>query len=186
MKRLIEDLDSVPTVFTDGFRGVMLLLRNKDGEVGNAQRNSIKRISSNSEEWKESVLELHRIQQDSHQGHRIYSSVNSRDITKAIHEFKRRQLEIDFGNRHEYMQFYTDIKNRFFSCLMNPNARAQNHFIIDCDSQNEYVNAHLQLRPEDILMEYATKNGFHVITNPFNPNERGNMQIKKDDMMFIG
>lgn len=186
-KKLIEDLDSVPEIFTDGVRGIMLLRRNKDGEEGNAQRKAIKRISRDTHEWKAFIRELYELQQTSHQGYRIYSSVNSRDITKAIHEFKRRQLETDYGNMHEFESFYCDVKNRFFSCLMNPNCRAQNNFLIDCDTQLEYEHAELQLRNSGlVIMEYKTRNGVHIITRPFNPNDYGNMEIKKDELMFIG
>ena len=186
-KKLIEDLDSVPEIFTDGVRGIMLLRRNKDGEEGNAQRKAIKRISRDTYEWKAFIRELYELQQTSHQGYRIYSSVNSRDITKAIHEFKRRQLETDYGTMHEFESFYCDVKNRFFSCLMNPNCRAQNNFLIDCDTQLEYEHAELQLRNSGlVIMEYKTRNGVHIITRPFNPNDYGNMEIKKDELMFIG
>ena len=187
MKKLIENLEDVPEMFTDGVRGILLIKRNKDGETGNAQRKAIKRISRCTEEWREMIYELGILQLSSHSEHRIYSSVNSRDMTKAIHEFKRRQLDMDFGNLHELLSFYCDIKNRFFSCLMNPNCRAQNNFLIDCDSEEEYEHAELQLRNKGlILLQYATKNGKHIVTNPFNPNNYGNMKIKKDEIMFIG
>lgn len=186
-RRLIDDLDSIPEEFTDGWRGILLLRRNKEGESGNAQRKAIKRISRNVQEWKTYICELHDLQQTSHQGCRIYSSVNSRDMSKAIHEFKRRQLELDFGNFIELSKFYCDLKNRFFSCLMNPANRLQNHFLIDCDTQEEYAQAEQRLRYSGLqIMEYPTKNGMHIITRPFNPNDYGNLQIKKDDLMFIG
>jgi|GEM_PF-1755142 len=187
LKMLIENLDAIPKQFTDGVRGIMLLYRNKDGGEGNAQRKSIKRISRSTEEWKVCVHELSYLQDTTHKNCGIYSSVNSRDITKAIHEFKRRQLEVDYGNLYEFHSFYCDIKNRFFSCLMNPNCRDQNNFLIDCDTKEEYEFAHLQLDNRiPILMEYKTKNGYHLITPAFNPNDCGPMQIKKDDLLFIG
>ena len=185
--KLLHDLDSIPEMFTDGIRGIMLLKRNKDGETGNAQRRSIKHISRSTEEWKEVVREFRNLQDSSYPRHRIYSSVNSRDISKAIHEFKRRQLETDYGNLYEQHSFYCDSKNRFFSCLMNPNCRVTSNFLIDCDSVEAYEHAELQLRNTGlILLEYRTKNGFHILTRPFNPSDYGNMEIKKDEMMFIG
>lgn len=186
-RQLIDDLDSIPEMFTDGVRGIMLIRRNKDGEEGNAQRKAIKRISRNSSEYKAIIRELYEFQKTSHQRYRIYSSVNSRNMSKAIHEFKRRQLEVDYGNLYELESFYCDIKNRFFSCLMNPICRSTNNFLIDCDSKEEYEHAELQLRNSGlVLMEYKTKNGMHIITRPFNYNDYGNMEIKKDEMMFIG
>ena len=187
MQKLIENLDEIPEMFTDGIRGLLLLRRNKDGQEGNAQRQAIKRISRDTAEWKSYVRELRELQETSHQGHGIYSSVNSRYFTKAVHEFKRRQLEADYGSLCEVHLFYRDASNRFFSCLMNPNCRSTNNFLIDCDSQTEYEHAKLQLRNSGlILIQYPTKNGYHIITRPFNPNDYGNMQIKKDELMFIG
>ncbi len=118
MKKLIDDLDKIPDFLTDGIRGVLLLKRNKDGQEGNVQRKGIKRISRCTDEWKDIVRELQLLKETSHKEHRIYASLNIRDMTKAIQEFKRRQLENDFGNLYELQNFYWDIKNRFFSCLM--------------------------------------------------------------------
>lgn len=186
MKNLIEDLDSIPAIFTKGVRGIMLLRRNKDGEEGNAQRKAIKRITKSTKEWKAAILELRDMQQSTHQGYRIYSSLNERNMSKAIHEFKRRQLEVDYVSHEFFGDFYCDITNRFFSCLMNPGARASNYFLIDCDTKEEYDHAKLQLKDSDlIIMEYPTKNGTHIITHPFNRDEYVQMQIKKDDLMFI-
>jgi len=187
MSCLIERIDDIPEIFTDGIRCILLIKRNKDGEEGNAQRKSIKRISEGSDEWKAIVLELRQLQESTHKGYRIYSSVNKRDIHKAIHEFKRRQLENDRSLYFEWRSFYFDVKNRFFSCLMNPSCRMTNMFLIDCDTPEEYKHAELQLRSSGLtIMEYETKNGHHIITRPFNPNDYGNMQIKKDELLFIG
>lgn len=183
---LIDDLDAIPEMFTCGVRGLMLIRRNKDGEEGNTQRKSIKRISRSTKEWQAFVRQLHELQQTSHQGYRIYSSINERNISKAIHEFKRRQLEIDFGNVEEYDNFYVDIENRFFSCLMNPGARSTSYFLIDCDTDYDFQKAHERVPPELFLYTYPTKNGNHIITRPFNPNEYGILEVKKDDLMYIG
>lgn len=182
---LIDDLESIPEMFKDSFRGIMLLHRSKDGEVGNAQRKAIKKISRDQDEWLKIVHEFRDLQITTYQGHRIYTSVNSRDMSKAIHDFKKRQLDHDYGNLYELNWFYTDIQNRFFSCLMNPNCRAQNNFLIDCDSEDEYHHAMRTIPEEFILFGYPTKNGHHLITRPFNPNDY-KIEPKKDEMMFIG
>ena len=56
MNKLIDDLESIPEMFTSGYRGILLIKRNKDGEEGNAQRKSLKRISKNTEEWRECIM----------------------------------------------------------------------------------------------------------------------------------
>lgn len=182
---LIDDLSLLPDIFKEGYRGIMLIHRNKDGCKGNAQRKSFKKISSSPEQWENIVLEFKHMQQTSHEDFRIYSSVNPRNMQKAIHEFKRRQLEFDYGNNEELDEFYRDIDNRFFSCLMNPTCRSGSYFLIDCDTVKEYEES-LRIVPKDLIVfDYETKSGRHLITHPFNPNEI-KVEIKKDDLIYIG
>lgn len=182
---IIDDLEDLPDSFKEGVRGVMLIHRNKDGHIGNAQRTCIKKISKNKEEWTEAVQYFERLQRLAFPLHRIYSCVNSRDMAKAIHEFKVRQLYHDYGNSEELERFYQDIQNRFFSCLMNPNCRKESNFLIDCDSEEEYECALKTLPKELIVYQYPTRNGHHIISKPFNPNEY-QIEIKKDDLIYIG
>jgi hypothetical protein len=182
---IIDDLSKLPASFKNGYRGILLIHRNKDGAKGNAQRKSFKKISSSLEQWEKIVLEFAHMQKTSHPEFRIYSSVNSRNMQKAIHEFKRRQLEFDYGNNQELDEFYRDIDNRFFSCLMNPNCKMESNFLIDCDTEADYQKAKC-LIPNDLwILDYKTKNGRHLITKPFNPNEI-KVEIKKDDLINIG
>jgi len=182
---LIDDLDSIPEMFKDGIRGVLLLHRNKDGAKGNAQRKAIKMISTGIEDWKNIVLEFRELQKNVYQNYRIYSSINSRDMEKAIREFKTRQLNNDYSCDIFRDHFYSDIQNSFFSCLMWPNSRSQNNFLIDCDTDEEFHKAHEIIPPEYFLFTYPTKNGHHIIIRPFNYNEY-DIQIKKDELMYIG
>lgn len=181
---LIEDLSQIPEFLIDGYRGILLIRRNKDGEPGNAQRRAFKQISSNADHWRKIIAQFQHLQQTSHPDYRIYSSVNPRNMSKAIHEFKRRQLEFDYGNNAELDEFYRDIENRFFSCLMNPGCKERSFFLIDCDSKQEYQDALNKIPEEHVVFDYATKNGRHLITTPFNPNEI-NVPIKKDDLLAI-
>ncbi len=182
---LIDDLDVLPSSFKDGVRGILLLYRTKDGEVGNAQRKSIKLISNSIEDWTNKIHQLHHLQRNSHPNHRIYSSVNSRNLKSAIHEFKHRQLDADLADQKSFDEFYIDIKNRFFSALMNPKCRDDSNFLIDCDTDEEYEKAIDRIPKDLILFDYATKNGRHIISKPFNPNEI-KVEIKKDDLIYIG
>lgn len=182
---LIDDLERLPQQFKEGVRGIMLIQRNKDGQTGNAQRKSLKKISRNKEEWKQFVEAFWWLQRDSFQTHRIYTSVNPRNLEKAVHEFKLRSLTADYGSKDERDKFYMDIENRFFSCLMNPGCRNQSNFLIDCDSVEDYDKAKLVIPENLVIYEYETKNGRHIITSPFNPNEY-DIEIKKDDLLYIG
>ena len=182
---LIDDLDTLPEMFKDGVRGIMILHRTKDGETGNAQRKAIKKISRDKEEWLKIISDFRYLQQNSYQGHRIYSSVNSRNMEKAIHEFKLRQLHHDYGNLHELNCFYTDIENRFFSCMMNPGCRETSYFLFDCDSIEEHIRMVVRIPSDLICADYGTYNGRHILTRPFNPTP-ANLEPKKDDLILIG
>ena len=78
---------------------------------------------------------------------------------------------------------------------MKPNARAETKFLIDIDNvvitdtetYPDEVIKHLKDIKVKIFMVYRTKNGFHIITEPFNPNlfnyEFG--EIKKDGLLLL-
>lgn len=183
---LIDDLSQLPKEFKSGFRGVLLLHRSKDGCSGNPQRKSFKRITNNEQEWSETVEEFRHMQAVHYPNHRIYASVNSRDFHKAIRKFKERSLQTDFASKLEMAAFYIDIQNRFFSCLMTPESRLEGNFLIDCDTHEEYEKALTTIPHEMILLDYETKNGRHLVTKPFNPNLYSGIEVKKDDLLYIG
>lgn len=188
---LIDDLSQLPDSFKDGYRGVLLLLRNKDGETGNADRKAIKRITQNIQDWTKTVLEFESIKAHDKRfkDHRIYTSVNARDMKKAIHEFKVRQLQAQYDHGELEGEFYCDIKNRFFSCAMNPRSAVTKNFLIDCDTDAGYASAHRCIKDGalTILADYATRNGRHIIIEPCNPANFKwcTAEIKKDDLISI-
>jgi hypothetical protein len=167
----------------------MLILRGKEGD-----RVAKRKISRNKEEFIKIVDEFELMRKP---GERIYSSVNSRDMNKAIREFKRRSLEADYYDQNNKEDFYYDIQNRWISCIMSPNCKAESNFLIDIDNviiddldislDISIIKEHLEQIKTEILFEYPTKNGYHIITNPFNPalwnDEFG--EIKKDSLILI-
>lgn len=181
---LIDDLSKLPDSFKDGFRGVLLLFRQKDGQTGNQDRKAIKTITSSKEQWEQAVKDFNHMRSiPGLENHRIYSSVNERDFCKVVREFKRRQLDADYEDDYK---FYTDIKNRFFSCFMTPASKLESNFLFDCDDQESY-DKHIERIPKElVIFEYQTKNGFHIITKPFNWHECKIDEPKKDDLLAIG
>lgn len=188
---LIDNLHDLPDEFKEGYRGILLLHRNKDGCEGNAQRKAFKRISSNKKEWMETVQHFKEMKEyDDFRDHRIYSSVNPRNMDKAIRFFKERQLEADYDKNENHHGFYTDITNRFFSAFMNPRCAENSLFLLDCDCENDYMHAMRKLPPDSFCFEYKTKNGRHIITKPFNPALFDIMgltktELKKDALIAI-
>lgn len=183
--------NNIPDTFKDGVRLIMLTLRSKEGgKSNNPDRVARKRLSNSIEEFDKIISEFEELSKKSNESLRIYSSVNKRDINKGIRNFKRLQLEADYWDIDSRNEFYLDIKNRWISSIMQPNCRENTNFLIDIDGDiDDYMRIKLNLLnlSIDIIFEYPTKNGFHIITKPFNPSlltvERDH--IKKDGMILL-
>lgn len=155
-----------PPLFKEGVRILIRMTRNKDGAVGNVDRHAKKIITRSPEEFDAAIEELVSTSQE---GERVYSTVEARDVKKAIRLFKNRQLDADYDGHIE--DFYLDIKNRWVSCLQNPRASSGTLFLFDCDDAETHLSVVNTLKErghgEKILHDYPTKNGAHVITKPF-------------------
>lgn len=184
--------------FSDGVRVLFLIHRNKEGgETNNTKVRKI--ITKNSEEF---YLELIKLVDEKERAamlrepipYRIYSSVNARDIEKAIRQFKFEQLEADYYDDESRHSFYYDTKNRFVGALMTPSSRMkdQSYFIFDVDNEegrdvNGEALSALAACEAEIVTQYATKNGWHIVTLPFNPNlfNVPGVDIKKDGLLLL-
>ncbi len=165
---LPDNAIKLPVFFKKGHRALMLLHRPKDGEIGNAQRKAIKRISSNEAEWDSIIIDFYEKQMTTYPNHRIYASVNERDFKKAIIDFKMEQLKAELDLDDGLKRFYANIENRFFSSLSCPFSRGSKFWLIDCDNQNHIEEMLGKVSRENIVHEYPTKNGKHFICTPFN------------------
>lgn len=174
--------------FKDGYRVLLLIHRSKDGGSNRPDYHSVKRLSKNPKEFDKVFSDLKKLKEKSEIPYRLYSTVNPRDIHKAIRLFKFKQLEADYYDNESHIGFYTDIKNRWFGCLMNPKAKMGSNFIIDVDSTDpigkEDARNILLEQGISLLAEYPTLNGFHFVTEPYNPSLTPQLEIKKDALVF--
>jgi hypothetical protein len=184
-------ITNIPDTYKDGIRLLMLTLRGKEGGKNNKpDRVAHKRLSTSVEEFNKIFSEFVDVARKSNDPLRIYTSVNKRDINKGIRNFKKIQLEADYWDVDSRNSFYLDVKNRLISCIMQPNCREETNFLIDVDGDiNEYMRIKLNLLNlnVDILLEYPTKNGYHIITKPFNPSLLSSVDdghIKKDGLIL--
>ncbi len=179
--------------FTDGVRVLILVQRNKEGGNNRRDKGSIKRkVSKNKEEFAEILSEFLEIKNSSDIPLRIYSSVNPRNIEKAIRLFKFEQLEADFYDIENKHNFYYDIRNRWVGVVASPKAKSGTLFLIDIDhtvnrANVDSVKEALETRGIKIVLDYKTKNGNHIITEPFNPQlvESLKLEIKTDGMLLL-
>ena len=183
--------ENIPLQFKQGVRILMLTLRGKEGgKITKPDRVSKKVISRNETEFDAMYEKLSLLRKGEE---RIYSTVDERNMEKAIRSFKERQLEADYYDQETKFSFYTDVWNRWISCLQSPKAKNGTLFLIDIDDEGENaqnVGKEEQIRQEiiknsiEIVFEYPTKNGKHIITKPFNP-ALVSFQIQKNAMMLL-
>jgi hypothetical protein len=177
--------------FTDGCRVLFLIQRHSDGgHTNNSKLRSY--ISRNDGEWLTACAKL--LQEKAEYPDlplRIYQSINARNIEKGIMHFKHAMLDADYYDDAQRQGFYLDVRNRIVSALMKPASAATSFFLWDCDTQDEAVlqpfRAELQ-RLSNIVHEYPSKSGIHIITGPFNPNlvqPPANIEFKKDAVMLL-
>jgi len=176
--------------FTDGYRMLLLLNRTEqDGHDydGFNDKNIIRRITTNSEEFKIALGELLDIQK-TRKDSRIYSCVNPRNIDKVIFEFKYLMLKTDYFPQEQINDFYFNIQNKFFSTLMSSMCVDEMNYLIDIDTENEEKIKKCEdtlLNITTILLKYKTKSGWHFITKPFNPELRNGYKIKYDAFILL-
>lgn len=177
--------------FTGGCRVLFLIQRHSDGgHTNNSKLRSY--ISRNDEEWITACAKLlHEKALYPHLPLRIYQSVNARNVEKGIMHFKHAMLDADYFDTAMRHGFYLDVRNRIVSALMKPPSKAESFFLFDCDTQDEVVlNA---VRRDlaaltNIVHEYPSKSGVHIITGPFNPNNielPKDVELKIDAMMLL-
>lgn len=186
-KRIAEEHEA----FTDGCRVLFLIQRHSDGgHTNNSKLRSY--ISRNHDEWLLACGKLLKEKADyPHLPLRIYQSLNARNIEKGIMHFKHAMLDADYYDQEQRQGFYLDVRNRIVSALMKPPSAAESFFLYDCDTKDEDI-----LRPfrteislhTNIVHEYPSKSGVHIITGPFNPNLiklPPQIEFKKDAMMLL-
>ena len=176
--------------FKDGLRVVMLLLRAKNGGHNRPDYHVHRRITRNIEEYDAAVQELSTLRDTKEQPElwRIYSTLNRRNIEKAIRIFKTDQLEADYYDEESRHRFYIDIKNRWVGALMKPQSRAETFFLVDVDTNHgESIEAAEKTlhTVTDIFMGYSTPFGVHFIVKPYNHTLTPELEVKKDALMLV-
>lgn len=177
--------------FTTGCRVLFLIQRHSDG--GHTNNSKLRAyISRNHEEWITALAKLlQEKEQYPHLPLRIYQTLNERNIEKGIMHFKHAMLDADYFDTESRQWFYLDIRNRVISALMKEPSRATSYFLYDCDTRDQRILGllHLDLGLHtEIIHEYPTKNGHHIITKPFNPNLvklPPEVEYKRDAMMLL-
>lgn len=176
--------------YSDGVRVLFLIHRNKEGgDTNNTKTRKV--VAKDSEEFR---LELIKLVDEKEREmvipYRVYSSINPRDIKKAIRKFRYEQLDAESYGDEQYQDFYYNIKDRFIGCLMQSGSKQSSLFIFDCDSPAGHAKTLQQLAELGVQIEdqFPTKNGWHVITQPFNSTLFASVEdvtIVKDGLILL-
>lgn len=176
--------------FMDGVRVFFLIQRSKEG--GSNKGDKLRKVVSRDRfQAIDVVYNLLVEKQRYTEPMRIYMSANPRNMRKAIRNFKQQMLDNDYNADEIQEDFYFDIKNRWISSIMKPSARADTHFIIDCDTDGELASALKELEVvhfgDAIIKQYKTKNGTHIVTRPYNPSWTPSVKekIHKDGLLLL-
>ena len=170
---------NIPDSFKDNIRTILILNREKNIQ----ERKCIRKISTGINQYNKIVCELTDTNEFKSGEYRIYSSVNTINLQKSVKEFKRRQLDIDYEQYEQRLDWYTHLDYMFFSCVSAPSSRESKYFLYDCDTDEEYKNTIEALKDEVILLDYATKNGRHIVTEPHNPHKTAT--LIKDALLLV-
>lgn len=177
--------------FTNGTRYLCLLHRQKDGgSTDEYKRRGGYYITHTPEQYLDALVRLLILQKVSSKPYRLYASVNARSVAKGERAFKRDMLETDFEAGENKRSFWERLPSKWVSALMQPGAREGANFIIDADGEGDVtapVLIWLENNNVEIIKQYKTPNGWHIITNPFNPTnfDVPNCEIKKDALLLL-
>lgn len=117
--------------------------------------------------------------------------MNSRDTRKAIRKFRQEQLDAEYGGDGAEIGFYLDVRNRFFGCLMSPQCAEERMFMFDVDNEDgrDVFTEALEAIPSSLIVkQYRTKNGWHIVTYPFDYTKiklPAGVELKKDGLLLL-
>lgn len=181
--------------YTQGIRYLALLHRSKEGGNQNSEykRRGGHAIVHNEKEYYDAVVRLLTLQAVSSKPYRLYACLNPRDLKKAEHKLKISMLDAEFGSEENREVFYERMDARWVSAVMDTGSRKSSLFLIDADEDGvtKDVTAPtlmwLSKNGVDVLKQYKTPNGWHIITPPFNPTgwDVPNAEVKKDALLLL-
>lgn len=174
--------------YKKGVRILMLIHRKKDGGPSQTDRRSIRYVSRNPKEFDKFYWILFKEKRLSRAPLRIYSSVNARNVLRAIRLFKMQQIVGESQSIEDQIAFYTKSSTQFLSCLSKPQCAERKFFLVDVDDKDgQDLNESLDSLKKftEIIDVRKTPNGSHVIVKPFNYALTPDLEIKKDAMILL-
>jgi hypothetical protein len=178
-------------MFSDGLRMIFLLERKKDGGNTNEEKRIFESyVTTNKSEFNEKLFNL-LLLQSTNENARIYLSVNKRNQNKIIREIHNSLVEHYYADDVCKKSIQKKIIKNPRHFVMQPSTKDENYFIIDVDDREnadvmgEALTEMDRLNVEEVF-RYRTKNGWHIITKPFNLGLwKHESEIKKDGLILL-
>lgn len=198
---LLLDVDSICEFLGDfktGPRGIFLMNRTKDGG-GSSEEKRLVRFDLYTEEetFKRLLLQYLVLKEVLHPLARIYISVNRRNISKALRTLESQLLEAHYTPEDQRLSIYYKLMKSSRTVLMQPTNKEGSMFLLDIDDQFDENNkkidvegqalCHLHELGVNVIHKQKTKNGWHIVTEPFNPQlwDSSLGELKKDALLCI-
>ena len=177
--------------YLEGTRVFLLLQRGKEGGHQNSEhkRRALRLVTHTPDSAKRALRMMLTLQATTHPDHRVYMSVNPRSIKNAEHVFKRDMLEVDFESGENKQYFFERLEDRWISAMMKAKPpKWTMRFIIDVDQKDDAEALSVcHERGIHIFTKYPTKQGWHLITEPFNidwmPESAGS--VHRDGLLLV-
>ena len=123
---------------------------------------------------------------------RLYITANSRDVEKSFFSFQKSLTDFSKRMADGHEQTREKIKRldeEWKSTLQTAGNKDDNMFIIDideCDSSLFDTTLDWLANETTVLNATETPNGFHILTNPFNPKSFGTAVNEDEDSPIFG
>ena len=129
-----------------------------------------------------------------------YITINPRNYKKAWFNLQQEIAKINWGiinGDSGSEQRIKRVDKLWHSELQNKRNKNKSLFLFDLDSEDYDVFLHFSAelsRQTDIVVDSKTKNGWHIVCEPFNPNlfqhgsfvdGEGTVELKKDALLFV-
>jgi len=158
--------------YTTGTRVLILVKRSKDGGHQNSEykRRALRQVTNDTEDFAKALEIMLMLQATTHNEYRVYSTVNPQSLLNGERLLKEKMLNTDYSDTGQKVNFYQRLEDRWVGCLVaSKTPSGEKKFIIDVDKFDD--SDALNFCTENnihIYRKYQTKNGWHLIVEPFN------------------
>jgi hypothetical protein len=192
LKKRADEICEEFSDFTDGYRVLMLLQRTKDGGANDEEKRMFESYTTtNSKEFREKLFNLLLLKETAKVPVRIYLSANPRNPYKVIRFIEQSLIDAHYSDQECKDSIYKKLLKKPRHYLMQQSCKDSSLFIIDVDDidgidvMGEAINKIAELNIVE-KKRYRTKNGWHIIVEPFNValwNIPG--EVKKDPLILL-